>query len=109
MNSRTSKMFKTFENKFNQWHRDVKLRRKTKLTTIRHDMERVVKEELDFTKQLLKDISPIKIEVDKEFIEKFPIKITVNKSMRVENQVDDDDDVDSETSTEEDSLAETLD
>jgi hypothetical protein len=72
-------------------------------------MERVVKEELDFTKQLLKDISPIKIEVDKEFIEKFPIKITVNKSMRVENQVDDDDDVDSETSTEEDSLAETLD
>ena len=70
-----SSMFQRIEKRLRDRHEEMKTMRKMRLSTIRHDIDRVVREEAAFTRKLVKDLIPLEVNVKEGFLDNMPIRI----------------------------------
>jgi hypothetical protein len=71
----SSSMFNRIGKRLRERHEEMRNTRKVRLTTIRHDIDRVVREEAAFTSKLVKELFPLEIEVKEGFFDNMPIKV----------------------------------
>lgn len=70
-----SSMFQRVEKRLRERHEEMRNMRKVRLATIRHDIERVMRDEAAFTKKVVKDLFPLEIEVKDGAFDNLPIKV----------------------------------
>lgn len=81
VSSSTPPVWQRIEQRLKERHADITTIRNKRMNTIKKDFDRVYKDEVAFTKSLIKDNFPLEIEVDENYFNNFPIRIRPKKPL----------------------------